>query len=74
MIHAMLGVVIKEGKKRPQYSSAANVELAKVYPVLKRLGIPSPVISEVLKDIFQVTLGSLPDASAKMKINAKGMP
>lgn len=51
-----------------------NVEVSKVHTVLKcfaedNVEKPSLVISEMLANVSQVTLGLLPDASAMRKMN-----
>lgn len=71
-IHTKFGAVIKEVNKHSHNSSAASVEVAKLHTALKRraedtVEKPSAVISEVLTNVSQATLGSLPDASAMRK-------
>ncbi|XP_076039035.1 uncharacterized protein LOC143024138, partial [Oratosquilla oratoria] len=71
-IHTQFGSVIKEVNKHSHNSSVSNVEVAKAYTALKRRAVdtiekPSVVISEILTNVSQVTLGSLPDASAMRK-------
>ncbi|XP_076039036.1 uncharacterized protein LOC143024139 [Oratosquilla oratoria] len=61
-----------EVNKHSHNSSVSNVEVAKAYTALKRRAVdtiekPSVVISEILTNVSQVTLGSLPDASAMRK-------